>query len=56
VSVYVETLIRGPIDKLWRLTQTPELHERWDLRFTSGMTGTQLVFEQERGHSSMPLT
>ncbi len=33
-SLYVETLIRGALDELWRLTQTPELHEHWDLRFT----------------------
>src|SRR6266850_68551 len=35
MPIYVESLIRGPIDELWRLTQTPDLHERWDLRFTS---------------------
>jgi len=23
------------MDEIWRLTQTPDLHERWDLRFTS---------------------
>jgi len=33
-SLYVETFIRGPMDEVWRLTQTPNLHERWDLRFT----------------------
>lgn len=22
------------MDELWRLTQTPELHQRWDLRFS----------------------
>lgn len=33
-SIYVEILIRGPMDELWRRTQTPELHEQWDLRFT----------------------
>ncbi len=33
--IYVETQIRGTMDELWRLTQTPDLHERWDLRFTS---------------------
>ena len=33
-SIYVEILIRAPMDELWRLTQTPELHARWDLRFT----------------------
>ena len=35
MPIYVETLIRAPIDELWRLTQTPALHERWDLRFSS---------------------
>lgn len=33
--IYVETLIRAPMDALWAHTQTPALHERWDLRFTS---------------------
>ena len=32
-SIYVEILVRGTLDELWRLTQTPELHQRWDLRF-----------------------
>jgi hypothetical protein len=32
--IYVEIRIRGELDQLWRLTQTPEDHERWDLRFT----------------------
>ncbi|MBX3379656.1 MAG: DoxX-like family protein [Phycisphaeraceae bacterium] len=32
--IYVEITIRGSLDELWRRTQTPELHERWDLRFT----------------------
>jgi len=34
MSIYVEILIRAPIDALWTHTQTPELHERWDLRFS----------------------
>jgi hypothetical protein len=34
VSIYVEARIHGALDELWRLTQTPELHARWDLRFT----------------------
>jgi hypothetical protein len=33
-AIYVETTIRTTLDELWRLTQTPELHARWDLRFT----------------------
>src|SRR4051794_39876092 len=32
--IYVETLIRAPLDRLWEHTQTPGLHQRWDLRFT----------------------
>lgn len=35
MPIYVETVIRGSIEEVWRLTQTPELHERWDLRFTT---------------------
>ena len=34
MSIYVEILIRAPMDKLWTHTHTPELHERWDLRFS----------------------
>ena len=34
MSIYVEILVRAPMDALWAHTQTPELHEKWDLRFT----------------------
>lgn len=34
-QIYVEHAIRAPLDEVWRLTQTPDLHERWDLRFSS---------------------
>jgi len=38
-GIYVERLIRGPapavLDETWRLTQSPEVHQRWDLRFTT---------------------
>src|SRR5262245_21188674 len=34
MSIYVETWIRGPLDEVWRRTQDPAQHERWDLRFT----------------------
>ncbi|MEO7191317.1 MAG: DoxX-like family protein [Vicinamibacterales bacterium] len=34
MSVYVEILIRAPMAALWAHTQTPALHERWDLRFS----------------------
>jgi hypothetical protein len=35
MSIYVETLIHADLEDVWRHTQTPELHARWDLRFTS---------------------
>ncbi len=38
-GIYVEILIPGAMpdvmDEVWRRTQDPALHERWDLRFTS---------------------
>jgi hypothetical protein len=34
MSIYVEIRIRGDMDELWRRTQDPSLHERWDLRFS----------------------
>ena len=34
MSIYVEILVRAPMDALWAHTQTPELHQQWDLRFS----------------------
>ena len=34
MSIYVEILVRASMDALWRHTQTPALHEKWDLRFS----------------------
>jgi hypothetical protein len=34
MSIYVEIHVRAPMDALWSRTQTPALHERWDLRFS----------------------
>ena len=34
MSIYVEIRMRAPMDALWSHTQTPSLHERWDLRFS----------------------
>jgi hypothetical protein len=31
--IYVEIPIRAPLEELWRHTQSPGLHQRWDLRF-----------------------
>jgi len=32
--IYVEIDIRGSMEDLWARTQTPDLHQQWDLRFT----------------------
>jgi hypothetical protein len=34
MSIYVEILVRAPMDAVWAHTQLPSLHERWDLRFS----------------------
>jgi hypothetical protein len=33
-GIYVEILIRGSIDQVWRHTQEPGIHQLWDLRFS----------------------
>ncbi len=33
-GIYVEVRILASIDEVWRLTQDPGLHQRWDLRFS----------------------
>jgi hypothetical protein len=33
-GIYVEILIRAPMEELWSHTQDPGLHQRWDLRFS----------------------
>lgn len=33
-SLYVEIEIHGVMDEVWNRTQTPELHRKWDLRFS----------------------
>lgn len=34
MSIYVEILIWTTMDDLWQKTQEPQLHQRWDLRFS----------------------
>jgi uncharacterized membrane protein YphA (DoxX/SURF4 family) len=34
MGIYVEFPIRASMDELWEKTQNPQLHQRWDLRFT----------------------
>lgn len=31
--LYVETLIRADVDRVWSRTQDPAMHQRWDARF-----------------------
>ena len=33
--IYVEISIRAGIDKVWDASQKPDMHEQWDLRFSS---------------------
>lgn len=33
-GIYVEILIKEELERIWQLTQDPDLHTRWDLRFT----------------------
>ena len=33
-GIYVEIFLSAPIDEVWRVTQQPLEHQRWDLRFT----------------------
>jgi len=32
--IYIETMIRSPVDQVWEYTQDPGKHTEWDLRFT----------------------
>jgi len=32
--LYIETKIKCGIDEIWALTQNPDLHQQWDLRFS----------------------
>jgi hypothetical protein len=34
-GIYVHAEIAADVERLWALTQQPELHQRWDLRFSS---------------------
>lgn len=34
MRIFVERIIRAPLESVWRHTQEPALHQRWDLRFT----------------------
>jgi hypothetical protein len=34
-GIYVEILICAGVNEVWRRTQVPDMHELWDLRFTT---------------------
>lgn len=34
-SIYVEILMNADMEKIWQYTQTPDVHARWDLRFST---------------------
>jgi hypothetical protein len=34
MGIYVEIPIQASMDELWEKTQNPEIHQRWDLRFS----------------------
>ena len=34
-QIYVEIPVRASLDRLWQLSQDPDMHPRWDLRFTA---------------------
>ena len=35
MPIYVETLVRADLERVWQLTQDTDLHPRWDLRFSA---------------------
>ena len=34
-TIYVQIDIDGTLERVWQLTQTPDFHQKWDLRFSS---------------------
>lgn len=47
--IYVETEIDSSIEEVWHFTQQPDLHEQWDLRFST-------ITYNEKEHEDMPQT
>src|SRR3712207_2306543 len=40
--IYVSVDVAAPIDEVWRLTQDPQLHPRWDARFSATVPVAEL--------------
>src|ERR1035441_617237 len=34
-GIYVEILMCATVDEIWHRSQVPDLHQRWDLRFST---------------------
>jgi hypothetical protein len=47
--IYVEILMKVPMETLWKYTQTPNLHQQWDLRF-SEITYIPKTHEEQPQH------
>jgi hypothetical protein len=47
--IYIEIEIQSDVEKIWEYTQQPQLHEQWDLRFSS-------ITYNERLHEDDPQT
>ncbi|MFD3164123.1 hypothetical protein [Herpetosiphon sp. NSE202] len=41
MAIIIKTHIRGPFAALWAATQQPDMHQRWDLRFSTIEYGTR---------------
>ncbi|MBD7996516.1 SRPBCC family protein [Arthrobacter sp. Sa2CUA1] len=54
-QIYVEILVRAPLDTVWNLTQQPDLHSRWDLRFSSIVPLTDGPPQEFRYEFRLPL-
>lgn len=45
--IYIEIPINSSLERVWELSQNPDLHPRWDLRFTRIVP----LFEDDRGNT-----
>ncbi|MDF2498439.1 MAG: hypothetical protein K0Q86_2071 [Arthrobacter koreensis] len=54
-QVYVEIPVRAPLERLWELTQDPQNHPRWDLRFTAIIPAPGTAPQEFRYEFRLPL-
>ena len=43
-GIYVEVRVAAPLDMVWELTQDPEQHVRWDVRFSEILPTNRRAF------------